>query len=126
MRFFMPHFPTEFEIPDDWLSEAGMFGFTPSASAYRSTAAAILIPLTAIEPVPRSVTHPKDWRGFEHARLVRLLTGFVADDKIEPVPLHRLPVLEFPSSPYRYRILNGLHRFYGSIAAGFGHLPASI
>jgi hypothetical protein len=126
MHFSMPHLPTEFEIPDEWLLEAGMVDFIPSDSAYRSTAGAILIPLTAIEPVPRFVTHPKDWRGFDRARLVRLLRGFVAGDEIEPVPLCRLPVLEFPSSPYRYRVVNGLHRFYGSIAAGFVHLPASI
>jgi hypothetical protein len=87
---------------------------------------AMLVPLTEIEPVPRFVTHAKDWRGFDRSRLVRLLKGFVAGDEIEPVPLCRLPVLEFPSSPYQYRVVNCLHRFCGSIAAGFVHLPASI
>ena len=49
MRFPMPHYPCEFEIPDDWLSEAGVIGFTPMTASYRSTAG-ILVPLTAIEP----------------------------------------------------------------------------
>jgi hypothetical protein len=106
--------------------KAGVVGFIQSASAYRPTTEAILVPLTEIEPVPRFVTHPKDWRGFDRARLVCLLKGFVGGDQIEPVPLQRLPVLEFASSPYRYRVLNGLHRYYGSIAAGFVNLPATI
>jgi len=31
MRFQMPHFPTEFEIPDEWLDEAGFQGFSPTS-----------------------------------------------------------------------------------------------
>jgi hypothetical protein len=126
MRFSMPHFPCEFEIPDDWLSEAGMIDFNPRATAYRLDAEAALIPLTAIEPVPRFTSHSKDWRGFDRKRLVRLLRGFVAGDAIEWVPLFEMPQFEFAHSPYRYRVLDGPHRFYGSIAAGFSHLPAVI
>jgi hypothetical protein len=36
MRFPMPHHPCEFEIPDDWLREAGAIGFTPITTSYRS------------------------------------------------------------------------------------------
>jgi hypothetical protein len=126
MRFPMPHFPTEFEIPDEWLLEAWIIGFTPRASAYRSTARAVLVPLTQIEPAPRLVTHPKDWHGFERVRLICLLKGFVAGDEIEPVSLCRLPALELGPSPYRYRVAHGVHRYYGSIAAGYEQLPALI
>ena len=50
MRFPFPRLPGEFEIPDEWLTEAGMTGFTPSASAYPSTdPAARAIPLRDIE-----------------------------------------------------------------------------
>ena len=38
MRFPMPHYPSEFEIPDDWLREAGVIGFTPLTTSYHSTA----------------------------------------------------------------------------------------
>ncbi len=126
MRFPMPHYPAEFEIPDDWLSEAGIIGFKPTATAYRSTAAAVLIPLTAIEPVARFVAYPKDWRGFDRARLIRLLKGFVAGDEIEPVPAVELPTHEFASSPYRYRVRDGFHRFHASIVAGFDMLPVDL
>ena len=67
MRFPMPHYPSEFEIPDDWLREAGIIGFTPLTTSYCSTAGTTLVPLTAIEPVPRLVK--KDFRGFERNRL---------------------------------------------------------
>jgi hypothetical protein len=122
----MPHLPGEFEIPDDWLSEAGIVGFKPTARAYRSITTAVLVPLTAVEPVARYVTHPKDWRGFDRVRLVRVLQGFVAGDEIEPVPAVELPVHEIASSPYRYRVCNGFHRFHASIAAGFDMLPIDV
>src|SRR5436190_1563914 len=77
MRFQMPHFPTEFEIPDEWLDEAGFQGFSPASRFFRSSPEAILVPLTAIEPVARFVAHPKDWRGFDRKRLVSVLKGIL-------------------------------------------------
>ena len=51
MRFAYPNLPAEFEIPDDWWTEAGMTGFAPSARSYLSTdAMARAIPLRDIEP----------------------------------------------------------------------------
>jgi hypothetical protein len=126
MRFPMPNFPCEFEIPDDWLAEAGMDSFIRAGVSYRSTPAARLLPLTAVEPVYRLVGHPKDWRGFDRVRLISVLKGIVADAEIEPVPLFELPVTDYPHTPYRYRVLNGFHRFYASIAAGFDHLPGAL
>jgi hypothetical protein len=121
MRFSYPLFPAEFEIPDDWWSEAGMSGFTPSSEAYRSTASATLIPLRDIEPPFRAPECPKDFRGFERVRLLSDLNGIVTGAEIEPVPLLKLPSLEFTPSPYRYRVCDGFHRFYG-----FGCLPGEI
>jgi hypothetical protein len=121
MRFPMPNFPCDFELPDDWLAEAGMVGFAATTSAYRSTSAAELIPLAEIEPPYRRVS--KDWHGFDRPRLISVLKGIVDGVEIEPVPLFTLPVTDFPITPYRYRVLNGFHRFYASIAAGFESLP---
>jgi hypothetical protein len=72
------------------------------------------------------VSTPKDWRGFDQTRLIRVLKGFVAGDQIDPVPLIALPIPELGHTPYRYRVLHGVHRFYSSIAVGFSHLPAEI
>jgi hypothetical protein len=60
MRYPMPNYPCEFEIPDTWANEAGMDGFTRTAPAYRSTAAGVSVPLREIEPPYR--LPELDWR----------------------------------------------------------------
>ena len=116
--------PAEFEIPDEWWAEAGMTGFVPSGPAYHSTAAAThVVRLRDMEPPFRFPEHPLDWRGFSHVRLVSILRGIAAGIEIEPVSLVELPPSDVPPAPFRYRVRNGLHRFYASIAAGFDHLP---
>jgi len=124
MRFPYPCYPAEFEIPDEWWTEAGMSGFRPDSASYLSSdAAAQIIQLRDIEPPFRFPEHPKDFRGFDRGRLVRILSGFVAGCAIEPVPLLALPAPEFQPAPFRYRLRDGFHRFYASVAAGFGSLP---
>ena len=122
----MPNFPSEFEIPDDWLTEAGAVGFIPTTAAYRSSSDAILVPLAAIEPPYRVLAVAKDWRGFDRSRFISVLKGIVTAAEIEPVPLLELPVFEFAPTTYRFRVRNGFHRFYASIVAGFESLPAEI
>ncbi|HXQ51990.1 MAG TPA: hypothetical protein VN802_12915 [Stellaceae bacterium] len=128
----MPNFPCEFEIPDAWLGEAGIAGFTRTETAYRSSQDAVLVPLREIEPPYRKPALARDWRGFERARLISILKGIIAGAEIEPVPLLELPAGSFvvPTfvrpGPYDYQVRNGFHRFYASIAAGFEYLPAVI
>jgi|SRR6516164_2105926 hypothetical protein len=126
MRFPMPNYPCKFEIPDVWLTEAGMDGFTRTDRAYRSTATAVAVPLREIEPPYRTPWTPKDARGFERTRLVSVLSAIAKAAEIEPVPLLKLPAVDFPPAPYAYRVRNGYHRFFASIAAGFECLPAVI
>lgn len=126
MRFPFPYFPAEFEIPDDWWHEAGMKGFTPSSSAYRSSANATVTALRHIEPPFRWPECPLDWGGFNRARFVSILSGIVRDEEIEPVPVLELHYPDFPPAPFRFRICNGVHRFYASLVAGFGCLPVLI
>jgi hypothetical protein len=127
MHFPMPNFPCEFELPDEWLMEAGMVGSRPTGSAYASDHSAILVPLREIEPPFRNLEVPKDWHGFDRVRMVRVLRGIVSGAEIPPVPLRELPEEVFPDlRPYRYRVRDGIHRFYASIAAEFQKLPAVI
>jgi len=127
MRYAMPNYPCEFEIPDAWLTEAGMDRFTRTAAAYRSTAAAVPVALCEIEPPYRTPSTPKDWCGFDHDRLVRVLNWIATGAEIEPVPVLKLTASDLRSrAPYGYRVLDGFHRFYASIAAGFECLPAVI
>jgi hypothetical protein len=127
MRFAMPHYPCEFQIPDEWWAEADMAGFAAIEPSYRSTRDAELVPLPEIEPPYRKITTPHDWCGFDRARLAHILKGFTTGTRIQPVPLLELPPSDLPSrTPYGYRVLDGYHRFYASIAAGFECLPASV
>ena len=127
MRYCTPNFPCDFEIPDDWVRDASIDNFAPSARAYCSTPEALLVPLSEVIPPVRKLTFAKDWRGFERARLLSLLRGIVAGQQIEPVPLIQLPDPN-PILPltYRYSVRDGFHRFYASIIAGFSELPAKI
>jgi hypothetical protein len=50
MRYPMPNYPCEFEIPGNWRTKAGMNGFIRTTPAYRSTATAVAVPLREIEP----------------------------------------------------------------------------
>jgi hypothetical protein len=130
MRFNMPHHPLDFEIPDAWWEKAGMNNFQRTGSHYRTRELGDklkLIPLTALEPPIRLTTHTKDWRGFDKARLISVLSGFVGNHQIEPVEVTSLgdAILAdtYTNRRYDYAIKNGYHRYYASIAAGYDCLP---
>ena len=128
MRFILPLFPVEFELPADWWAESGMADFTITGSAFRSTPEATLILLRDIEPPFRFPESHLDWKGFNQDRMISILQGIATGAEIEPVPLYLLPPLphEFLPAPFRYRVLDGYHRFYASIAAGYEYLPTVI
>jgi hypothetical protein len=123
----MPNFPCQFEIPDEWWIAAGMVNFTTSQPAYRSALGARLVPLRDIEPPHLDFAKPRDCCGFDRARMLRILRGMKEGANIRPVPLLALADDAVPSSKcYAFRPLDGYHRFYASIAAGFEFLPASV
>jgi hypothetical protein len=127
LRFPMPNFPCDFELPDEWWAEAGMVGFHPTTQAYRSRQAACVVPLTQVEPPYRRPDVSKDWRGFDKARMIAVLHGILVGDEMPAIPLQAISDgHEFPPAPYVYRVRNGVHRFYASVAAGFTRLPAEL
>ena len=108
-----------------------MEGFTPAATAYLSASATVLVQLREIEPPVRFPESPKDGGGFKRENMVRVLRGISSGSDIEPVPLIELPSFpEFavprPPRPFDFRVYNGYHRFYASVAAGFSCLPATV
>ena len=126
MRFRFPLLPAELEIPDAWWTEAGMTAFCQSAQSYGCTPDAIAVPLREIEPPFRNPEVMRDWRGFDRERLVRILGGIATDAEIEPVPVIALPRTDFREGPFRYRVRDGLHRFYASVPATFECLPVVV
>jgi hypothetical protein len=128
MRFSYPQLPAEFEIPDEWWAEAGMMEFQPTSLAYSSNDEVTHTPkLREIEPPIRLPEYPKDFRGFCRERMVRILRGFVNGDEILPVTAIILPdIADISGNPFKYRIVDGVHRYHAAVAAGFGALPLSV
>jgi hypothetical protein len=126
MRFRFPLLPAEFEIPDAWWADAGMTAFCPGAPSYRSTPDAIVVPLREIEPPFRNPEGMLDWYGFDRSRMIRVLSWMATGAEIQPVPVVALPPADDPAAPFAYRVCNGFHRFYASVAAGFEMLPVVI
>ncbi len=78
------------------------------------------------EPPFRNPEHPKDFRGLDRARMISVLNGFAMGARLPPIPLLILPSRGFHARPFEYGVLDGLHRFYASVAAGFNAVPASL
>lgn len=126
MRYSMPNFPCDFEIPDDWIAECGIAGFVPGAPAFSTPDAATLVPLKAIVPPLRFNEYPIDWCGFDRARLARLLRRIASREAIDPVPTIQLPASDrYVQLSYTHCIRDGYHRFYASVIAGFECLPVT-
>jgi hypothetical protein len=126
MRFAFPRFPAEFEIPNEWWSEAGMQGFRPRGSAYTS-ANGDLIQLNDIEPPFRLKQTSLTANGFNRERVLSILKGFRTDAQLPPIDLLRIPPThDISGDPFKLRVVDGFHRFYMSIAVGFEFVPASL
>jgi hypothetical protein len=106
------------EIPPAWLAEAGVHGYIATRPSFNCSASHVSIPLADIERVVR--TRPLDANGFCHDRMIRILVG-IRDgaDMVPPVPVEQIAV-------GKYRLRDGTHRFYASLALGFTHLPCEI
>ena len=121
MRFRTPRDDHAFEIPDDWwafveldslLSDPGPY------YPYKPSDAVQIISLSEIEPPQRDAgVEP-----FKKYKLVPVLLAFRSPEcELPPIQL-----AELEGSIYRYRVLNGFHRFYSSIAVGYSHAPAIL
>lgn len=120
------------EIDHEWCTEAGIVGFRPEAQSYPPKVAADLdrevelVAIVDVEPLERDLSHgvfnDSEELGSARQRVVQILRGFVSKDEIPPILIDRLE----PPEPYRFRLRNGAHRFYCSVAAGFTHVPAVV
>jgi hypothetical protein len=118
-------------LDDEWWFEAGMAGFSPGANAYRTDPSLSINgePILAVRiadvgpigPVRRSIGIFRDSEDGIPARerVLQILRGFRLGHEIPPVQV----VECVPSSQYRYKLTDGTHRFYCSVAAGFTHIP---
>lgn len=106
---------------NQWWQEWGMDAFVPKRSAYQSTEEYILIGLSQIEPPLKRQEIYVD--GCEWERLEKICAGFINDDAIPPVQLHKN---DDQDSPFTHQLYDGYHRWYAARKAGFTHIPAVI
>jgi hypothetical protein len=113
-----------FEIPDDWWHFAEMERFRPSEGGYYPyceprTGLVEVVLLSDVQPLERNVGTAL----FKKYKLVPVLFAFTSPEcALPPVELNPLKI----SGPYRYKVHNGCHRYYASIAAGYTKLPATV
>ena len=94
-------------VPAEWLAEAGMQKFRPAQPGFRCDATHELIALGDIEVPLRNSGYPLDANGFDHKRMVRLLSG-IRDD----VSLPAIYIELADPGQRKYRLRCGVHRYH--------------
>lgn len=121
MKFDTPRAIDSFEIPDEWWSFAEMPYWRATSTLYPysvSSQSVQRVLLTDIEPPKRSADIPL----FKKFKLVPVLMAFQSPEcSLPPVEVESLT-----NEPYYYRVVNGLHRYYASVAAGYTYLPVVV
>ena len=129
MEFY--HHNLIIELDDAWWTEAGMENFAPKRKTYRvdkekaEGKEIFEIRIDEISPVKRNPgvnIFPNDCINTgrtARTRVMAILRWFIDDEAIEPVKV----VPESSDSEFRYKLTDGVHRLYCSLAAGFTHVP---
>lgn len=121
-HFLTPHGEYEFTIPNEWwhFAEASCIN-ADSENYYPYTLNAQgvkVISLRDIEPPKRD----KGIAPFKKYKLVPVLLAFHSPE----CELPPIEVTEIQSSKYKYRVINGYHRYYASVAVGYGNVPVIL
>jgi hypothetical protein len=121
VKFYTPNYDTHFHIPDDWWSFCDMPMFIPEGECYNydpEFGRVIIVNINAIKP-PRLNEMPV----FEKHKMIPVLLAIGNPGGMLP------PVEVAPKSllnGYSLEVLQGIHRFYASIAVGYSHIPVVI
>ena len=101
-----------------------MSDFVPKASSYtaESRGPFQVVPVSDVAPIRRApglAGFSPD--GFDEQRLKSIFDALLHDTPLPPAEVN-----ECASGAFRYKLYNGVHRFYVSVAAGFSHLPIVV
>jgi hypothetical protein len=121
MHFATPDATVAFEIPDEWWTFAEMDGFSdgeyypyPVGQADKVQ----VVPIAEVQPPLRNKGVPP----FKKYKMLPVLFAFASPECAMPA----VEVTACSEGPYRYRVQNGYHRYYASVAVGFTQLPVTL
>lgn len=122
MRFKTPRGDGEFVIPDEWweftqpqrVREKHERYFPYSQGAENIE----IVKLSDIEPLKRD----QGFELFKKYKLVPVLLAFQSPECALPPVV----VTSSEGGAYQYQILNGVHRYYSSVAVGYEFLPVVV
>jgi hypothetical protein len=123
MRFETPAGQVAFEIADDWWFYAEMDNFSAKRGryyAYPPHAQGVdVVPLSDVEPPMRNSGVPP----FKKYKMVPILFALSSPEcALPPVEVGALAV----RAAHRFKVHNGYHRYYASVAVGYPLLPVVI
>jgi hypothetical protein len=126
LLFIPPSAPWHrFDVPDEWLQEAGVLGFRADTSHYpavpprrRATWPVVIVSIAEIAPVPKRRTG----EAFDRARLVSILIGLRSGATMEALEIDAPP----GHPPQQFRLRHGYHRFHACLVVGFSLVPAVV
>jgi hypothetical protein len=124
MHFETPGGEVAFEIPDEWWHFAEMDTFTSRGGRfypYRPLLGEEIdaVPLADVEPPMRNSGVPP----FKKYKMVPILFAFCSPEcALPPVEVSALT----GSAAYLFKVSNGYHRYYASIAVDYPLLPVVI
>ncbi|MDT7815877.1 MAG: hypothetical protein QOJ42_5793 [Acidobacteriaceae bacterium] len=122
MRFMTSPMGVEFDIPDEWWAFAEMQRFERGTGqfyyygGYPDSERVQVVDLAIVEPSIRTVGVPL----FKKYKLVPVLFALTSPEcSLPPVKV----ALHLEPGRYLYRVTNGLHRYYASVAVATLDFP---
>lgn len=121
MKFDTPRKTQQFEIPDAWWNfvSSERFELAPGGYyPYRPREGVILLKLADIAPPARN----PEVETFRRYKLIPVLLAFQSPECCVPP----IEVQHLHGDAYSYRVFNGFHRYYASIAVGYQRIAAAV
>lgn len=124
MKFNTPNKDSPFDILDDWWLCAEMDNFSPHECGFylypwQLARRVEVVPIVEVQPPTRNDGVPL----LVKRNLLPILFGFTDPNcALPPVKVTELP----QPHRYRFRLRDGCHRYYASVAAGYTKLPVIV
>ena len=111
------HDAVTFEIPDEWLRQFDLAAPVRLTEHFISGPSATILDIDSI----RSPVRNPGVRWFDEGRMLDILKGIATSHPLPPIEL-----VETRGERLPYRVHDGLHRYYASIAVGFRQVPVRV